>query len=119
VVDYITAATYADMHKAIEIFNLEKEKFSHRLGYFSNYKLSRIDYCINFCLSELGIPCTPEQMMILIKRGHIPTHFEERVEYSKVSHRWKSDKDSFRLESKSLVVNCYNKNSQLLKMYPQ
>jgi hypothetical protein len=111
--DYINIATELDIQNFKSAFNNEARKISPILEDFDSYTMSRSDYCANFDLEELNIPCTPEQMMMLIKRGDIPTHFSER--YNPISHRKKSDKDNFYLKSGSVVVNCYDKYEQLKK----
>lgn len=111
--DYITAATYDDMEAAISQFNIEAKMISPLLGNFNMYTLKRIDYCVNFDLEELAPGCSPEQIMSLIKRGDIPTHYKEFVEYDNVSHRTKSKPDSFYLMSKSANINCYSKYIEL------
>lgn len=77
--------------------------------------MKRSDYCANFDLEELKIPCTKEQMMKLLKRADIPAHFAERTEYNPTSHRRKTDKNTFYLESNSVTINCYDKYEQLIK----
>lgn len=111
--DYINAATYADMEAAISNFNIKSERISPLLGNFKMYTLKRIDYCINFDLEELAPGCSPEQIMSLIKRGDIPAHYKEFIEYDNVSHRSKSKSGSFYLISKSANINCYSKYIEL------
>lgn len=117
--NYITAATYNDMEAAIENFNLESEKISYVLRTFDCYRLDRIDYCINFSVDELTPGCSPEQIMTLIRRGDIPRYYEEWQEYSSISHRKKSNPDSFYLVNKSLGINCYRKLAELKKRSEQ
>ena len=112
--DYLAAATEDDIQNFKSLFNIEARKISHILGDIDSYSMSRSDYCLNFNLEELGISCSPEKMMILIKRGNIPKHFKERTEYSEVSKRQKTNKESFYLESDSVTVNCYDKYTQLM-----
>ena len=112
--DYITITTKSDIQEIKVAFNNEASKISPILGDFDSYSASRGDYCANFFLDELKIPCTSHQMMKLIKMGNIPTHYHERTEYDKAtSHRKKTDPNSFYLESGSVVVNCYDKEAQL------
>jgi len=54
-----------------------------------------VDFCVNFDLKKLGIPCTPDRMMWLIKRGDYPSHFKEWEYYCKKSHRKRTGKYSF------------------------
>lgn len=115
--DYITAATSEIMQKVIVAFNREVKKISRVLKNFYYYTLQRIDYCINFDIKELGLCCSPRQMMKLIKQADIPPHFSERVEYNTTSHRKKTDDFSFYLQCKSVAVNCYWKHWQLSNEY--
>ncbi len=105
--DYLAAATVDYLESAEALFNNEAKKISPILGEYSHYSMNRPDYCVNFDLSELKIPCTAEQMIKLIKRGNIPTHYSEWVDDND------SAKNSFYLESKSVTINCYQKHKQL------
>ena len=105
--DYLAAATVDYLESAETLFNNEAKKISPILGEYSHYSMNRPDYCVNFDLSELKIPCTAEQMIKLIKRGNIPTHYSEWVDDND------SAKNSFYLESKSVTINCYQKHKQL------
>ncbi len=105
--DYLSAATVDYLESAEALFNNEAKKISPILGEYSHYSMNRPDYCVNFDLSELKIPCTAEQMIYLIKRGNIPTHYSEWVDDND------SAKSSFYLESKSVTINCYRKHKQL------
>ena len=113
--DYIRVANERDVKSFTVLFNAEARRISIILGNIDLYSMSRCDYCINFDLKELRLPCTSEQMMALIKRGNIPKRFNELFMYDRISHRQKSDKDSFYLESDSVTINCYNKYAQLKK----
>lgn len=112
--DYLTAATYYDMNIAIFNFDDESKKISSLLGTFNDYRIKRVDYCINICLSDFISTYDPEQIMNLIKRSDIPSHYKEWMEYDKTSHRMKSRPESFYLCSKSVNINCYSKYLQLL-----
>jgi hypothetical protein len=116
--DYVTAASEKNLRDVEMNFNLEADKISPILGYFNSYLLNRIDYCFNVDAEELRLGCTTEQLMTLIKRSNIPPHFEERQEYDLVSHRMKTDKNTFYLQSKSVTTNCYSKHYQLSKNFP-
>lgn len=83
------------------------------MGEYKHYSINRPDYCVNFDLNELKIPCTAEQMINLIKRGDIPKHYTERLEDDVAAKKKKPDKNSFYLESKSVNINCYWKLKQL------
>ena len=111
--DYLTAATYDDMEAAITNFNLESKRISRLLNDFSYYRLKRIDYCINFHLDELVPGCSPGQIMNLIKRGDIPAHYKEWMEYDDTAHRMKSKPSSFYLMNNSANINCYSKYMEL------
>ncbi len=111
--DYITAATYADMDKAVTNFNLEAEKISPLLKDFRWYSLKRVDYCINFSIEDLGITCSPERVMNLIRRADIPSPYEEWTKYCEKSHRMKSDPASFYLKGQSVNIQFYSKQMEL------
>ena len=116
--DYITASNSSYLQVVEERFNEEAGKISDILGQFNAYTPKRVDFCINFDLKELGIGCTPEQMMQLIKMGNYPSYFKEWQCYDKISHRKKSPKYSFYLTSGTTNINCYYKYKQLEKEYP-
>ena len=116
--DYLAAATSINLKEAEALFNIEARKISPILGVYGQYLFNRQDYCINFDLQELGIQCTPEQMIYLIRQGDISRHYSERTEYNKASKRQVPDKNSFYLESKSATINCYHKQMQLQKEFP-
>ena len=111
--DYIAVANADYLRKVEVLFNDEAKNISPILSEFRSYFLNRIDYCLNFDLHELGLNCSPERIMKLIKQSNIPTHFTEWTEYSDSAHKTKADKYSFRLECGSVVVNCYWKYWQL------
>lgn len=116
--DYITAATYDNMKTAITNFNLETKKISSVLPSFDYYKLVRTDYCVNFDITELiptCINCTSMQIMELIKRGDIPTHYTEWMQYDKSAHRTKASSDNLYLKSSSVNINCYCKYMEMQK----
>ena len=117
--NYIRAAKDDDLKEVEEIYNRETEKISKIFLKFGSCSLNRVDACLNIDLKELGIPCTPEQMMKLIKRGNIPRYYEERKEcYDSKQRRMVSDKNSFYLESKSSVINFYWKYAKQGKKHP-
>lgn len=113
--DYLTAATYDDINKAIAAFNEEAKRISPILKDFEQYKLTRIDYCVNFDLSEIAPQCSAEQLINLIKRSDIPPRFNEWKPYDEVSHRKRSQAGSFYLVNNSVTINCYSKYMQLLE----
>lgn len=114
VIDYLTAATYSDMGYAMTNFNFISNKISPLLMDFTDYKIKRVDYCINICLNDFIPEYDPEQIMNLIKRSDIPPHYKEWMEYDNTAHRMKSRPESFYLCSKSVNINCYSKYLQLL-----
>ena len=116
--DYLSAATVDYLDDIEVLFNEEAKKISPILGEYRYYSMNRPDYCVNFDLNELKIPCTAEQMIYLVKHGDIPTHYSERVDNNSVYKRKKSDKNSFYLVSKSVTINCYWKHKQLEKKFP-
>lgn len=116
--NYIRAAREDDLTTVEEIYNREAEKISKRLLRFGSCSLNRVDPCLNIDLKELRFPCTPEQMMRLIKRGNIPRYYEEREEYDGKQRRMIADKDSFYLESKSSVINYYWKYAKVKENHP-
>ncbi len=111
--DYITAATYHDMGAAITNFNHEAKRISPLLKSFKDYKLNRLDYCLNFDLKELAPGCDYQQIISLIKSGNIPPHFQEWTVYDSSAHRKKSRPESFYLYNSSTTLNCYSKYMQL------
>lgn len=114
IIDYLTASNLCELNMAIVNFNCESRKISSLLGTFFDYKIKRIDYCINICLDDFTPVYDPEQIMNLIKRSDIPPHYEEWMEYDDTSHRKKSRPESFYLCSKSVNINYYSKYLQLL-----
>lgn len=113
ITDYLTAATYNDMNIAITNFNFESQKISPLLQNFNDYKITRVDYCVNISLDEFIPEYNAEQIMNLIKRSDIPTHYIEWMKYDKTAHRMKSRPESFYLKSKSVNINYYSKYLQL------
>lgn len=116
--NYITAAQEKDLEKLEEIFNKEAANISPILLKLGLCSLNRADPCLNIDLEELGMPCSPEQMMILIKQGNIPGRYKERKNYDEKQHRKVTDKNSFYLQNKSSVINFYWKYPQQDKKHP-
>lgn len=117
--DYIAAAKEADFELTEKLFNEEAARISPLLKELGFCSLSRVDPCLNIDLKELNFPCSPEQMMMLIKQGNIPKHYKEReVKYDKKQHRKIKDKNGFYLESKSSVINYYWKYPQQNEGHP-
>jgi len=111
---YIVAADASYLNMVRHIFDMEASAISPLLKSFYDYSLNRIDYCVNFDVSELRLKCPPElekalpgMIMKLIKCGDIPTHFKE--EYN--------DEFQFYLKCESIVVNCYWKHDDLRRNF--
>jgi len=115
--DYIAVADEGLLGTVETAFNLEADSVSSILGVFDSYYLNRVDYCVNFDLKELGINCTPEQMMKLIKHANIPSTFTEWTRYDEKSHRKVTGKNSFYLKNNSVNINCYYKHYQLQREF--
>ena len=117
VTDYITAAKFDDMERAISQFNTKSKTISPLLGTFDEYSITRVDYCVNLYLPELydqhEKSCTDAQIMKLIKKSNIPPNYEEWMEYDTSEHRKKSRPSSFYLTCNSARLNCYSKFMQL------
>lgn len=117
--NYIVASEEDDLDLAGELYNREAEKISPILLKFGECSLNRADVCLNIDLNELGISCTPEQMMFLIKQGNIPKHYIERKENrDDKQHRKTTDKDSFYLMCKSATINYYWKYPKQNEKHP-
>lgn len=95
---------------------MNQKKISSLLHTFTDYKIIRIDYCINIYLDDFIPTCDPGQIMNLIKRSDIPSHYQEWMEYDSIAHRMKSRPESFYLCSKSANINYYSKYLQLLNI---
>ena len=112
---YIVAADSGMLEAVRSNFDQEAAKISSILRGFNNYSLNRIDYCINFDLSELKINCTPglvkelpKLVMELIKCGDLPNDYSEVY----------NDAYQFYLKSDSVVINCYWKYAELNENFP-
>ena len=110
--DYIAAAQGDDLAMLERIFNSEAKRISPILWKFGLCSLNRADFCLNIDLKELGIPCSPEMMITLIKQGNIPKGYKERRHYDAKLHRKTTCKSSFYLEGKSMNINYYWKYPQ-------
>lgn len=117
--DYVTAATLDDMKRAIPKFNAISKAISPLLKAFDEYSFNRIDYCINFYLTEFfnqnDKPCTDMQIMKLIKKSDIPSPYRVWMKYDDKAHRTKSRDSSFYLECNSARINCYSKLMKLIE----
>jgi hypothetical protein len=119
--NYIAVANVRDLEQVEDLFNKEAEKISPILNKFGFCSMNRADPSLTIDLEELKYPCSSEQLMILIKRGDIPKHFVERMEYkdNDKSHRKKADKYSHYLENDSVVINYYWKYPQINEKHPE
>lgn len=116
--EYIVAANENNLTAVEEIYNSKASKISSLLSKYGESSVNRIDFCVNIDLRELGINCSPEQMIELIRQGNIPNHYKELTKYDKTSHRNKAYKNSFYLKSKSVNINYYCKHSQQHDRHP-
>lgn len=112
---YIQAANESYTSDIVFHFDHEAKKISPILSGFYKYSLNRIDYCINFDVSELKFHCLPElkgelpnRIMQLIKYADVPDNFIEEYE----------EENQFYLKGKSVVINCYWKYAELKKEFP-
>lgn len=113
---YIEAANVSYLREVEKRFEQEAGKISFILKGFYNYSLSRVDYCINFDVSELKFNCPlkwstkiPELIMYLIRCGDIPARYKEEYEGD----------CEFYLKSGASVINCYWKYIDLYKNFPE
>jgi len=116
--DYIKVAKESDMETVEALFNEEAGKISPILKPFGASSVNRSDPGLTFDLEEIGFPCSPKDLMKLIKRGDIPKYFTERKENDKKEHRKKADRDSFYLENASVGINFYWKYPKIKKGHP-
>lgn len=116
--NYITAAREEDFGLVERIFNNEATNISPIILELGLCSLNRVDPCLNIDLQELGMPCSPEQMIALIKKGNIPASYKEREEYDAKKRRKVTDKNSFYLTNKSSVINFYWKYPQQKRKHP-
>lgn len=123
--NYITVSNASDLEQVEVLFNKEAEKISPILKKFGFSSINRADPGLTIDLEELNYPCSSEQLMILIKRGDIPKHFIERLEYKDKdkdkdkSHRKMADKYSHYLENDSVVLNYYWKYPKINEKHPE
>lgn len=114
--DYIVAANETHLPKAAAEYNALVKGMSDKLPLFADYKIKRIDYCINFDICELGINCDLDLLIALIQRGNIPFNFKEP--YNITSGRRRSGDNSFYLKSGNVTINCYSKYAEWLANHP-
>lgn len=65
-------------------------------------------------LKELAPECSQEQIINLLKRGDIPSSYQEWTKYDEKARRNKSRPESFYLYNSSITINCYSKYMQLI-----
>lgn len=112
---YIIAANADYLEKIEKTFNEEAKRISPRLKKFDDYSLNRLDYCINFDVSELNYNFgelknkLPGMLMKLIKCGDIPNKFSEDYQ----------EEFQFYLKSDAVVINCYWKYDDLARNFPK
>ena len=111
--NYIYSATIANFDVVIKEFSRISKGISPLLADFSQYRITRVDYCINFFIDELIPGCNPQLIMDLIKRSDVPDSYTMGMEYDHVSHRMKGYKSSFYLINGSVNINCYKKRDEL------
>ena len=126
--DYLTAATADNLGDVETRFNLEAAKISPLMSRFADYEFSRIDYCINFALRELGLHFDPLLIIELFRRSNIPKHFYlhrntavlKDVKAAGIVSLPADDPDrnEFVLISDSININSYYKYSQLRDKFP-
>lgn len=138
---YIVAADASYLKEVEKIFEQEAEKISPILKGFYKYRLNRIDYCINFDVSELKFDYPPELYPYLgslsnVKRAgtavmqynerqmnaftsiktELPKLIMELIKCADIPDHFDKKYDEeyqFYLKSKSVVVNCYWKYDDL------
>lgn len=76
----------------------------------ADYKVNRIDYCVNLFSNNTA------QYMELIKRADIPKKFEPVMVYDSTSKRKKLYKNAYYVKNKSVCLNFYDKQYQLLQV---
>ena len=66
-------------------FNQETKRLSRLpgiLGELSGYRLKQGKYYVDFDLTKLKIPCTAEQMLVLLNSGNLPFDYNDYMEYN-------------------------------------
>ena len=116
--NYITASNEKYIDKIPRKYNSIIKEISDEIPLFSEYALTRVDYCVNFDLEELWLRIPTEKMMQLLKRANDWGQFKERLVYNKTSHRWLSEDNCFYLKTNRVNINNYWKYPQFLKDYP-
>ncbi|SDC10579.1 hypothetical protein SAMN02799630_00546 [Paenibacillus sp. UNCCL117] len=77
----------------------------------SQYKVDRIDYCINVRTPHMN------RYMELIRRADKPKTFEMCLEDNLRTKRKEPYKNAFRITNQSVLVNFYNKSFQMAKVF--
>jgi hypothetical protein len=121
--DYITICNESDIpaiEKAYHSF-VGKIVPNERLWkhiWFGAYRISRLDVCGNFDLLEMGYGCTVKQKRKILKQALIPHDYIEPRVFDEISRRWGTYRNSFYPESKSVTINFYGKQHQLIDEFP-
>jgi len=76
----------------------------------ATYKVNRIDYCVNLFSAHSA------QYIELIKKADIPKRFEPVMIYDLKSKRKKLYKNAYYVKNKSICLNFYDKQYQLLQV---
>ena len=116
--NFITASNETHIDGIPSKYDSIIKEISNEIPPFSAYRLSRVDYCINFDLEELRLNIPVERMMELLERANDWGHFKERLVYNKRTHRKEPEENCFYLETRPLNINCYWKYADLIKNYP-
>ena len=116
--NFITASNETHIDEIPNKYDSIVKEISDEIPPFSYYKLTRVDYCVNFDLKELRLLIPTERMMELMKRSNDYRHFKERLVYCKKSHRWEPEENCFYLITQSVNINCYWKYPHLKEYYP-
>jgi hypothetical protein len=116
--DYVVISDESDLPATRETYDVFAKKISKKLPPFVAYKLNRVDYCLNACLSEMGYDCSVKQMLKLTKQAAILRHYKRPLVYDMTSKRMGFYRNGFRAESGSVVINNYGKQVELMENHP-
>jgi hypothetical protein len=99
----------------VEAYDTFAKGISPKLPPFVSHKLSRVDYCGNFDLSEMRYDCTVKQMLKLMKRPLVLKHYKRPMNYDMKLKRKSFYRNGFRAETKrrKMCINNYGKAQQL------
>lgn len=113
--DYINPISSDEISTLIKEFDMLSRAVSEHMPRFSDYKINRIDYCINLDIKEIGKGLSPQEIMKIIRRSDKPRGYKEFMKYDKSAKKSKPPKDSYYLINGSVNVNIYDKYEQLKK----